>query len=469
MVVTDRPGVMLTGSGSGVLRPGRPPAQLRSPSNGHNNHRSQAVDSESDSSSSGDGKNVVRVGRDYQAVVPKIETVKPKPAPPNLPEHAVLVWSPYNHLDEKELDKYLTIAKDKYNYNMEQALGMLCWHKYDIKKAELDLPNFTPFPDEWSVEDKVLFEQAFQFHDKHFHKIKQMLPDKAMASLVKYYYSWKKTRSRTSLMDRQARRLKEDQKDDASDAASDADGSDGIGDTDEKGDIIDPRVDGKPRCQNCCTTATGQFHNTNKGMLCNACYSFWRRTGTMKSSSSKKVETGPSTSTVTSSPVNRSKLLRKPPRGMFIDKVQLEELAQGSSEQGNIILRGLDQEIVSLKRQVQNNKQIISQTKHKITQEIQEDLQGIPDTTSQRAVPRWTKEEELLAVQALRKYGKDFQAVAEIVGNKSEQHVKVFYVNNERRYHLDKIIEEYNADNRREGEENKEPPSTHNRRHSVKS
>ena len=51
-----------------------------------------------------------------------------------------------------------------------------------------DLANFTPFPDEWSVEDKVLFEQAFQFHGKSFHRIRQMLPDKSIAALVKYYY-----------------------------------------------------------------------------------------------------------------------------------------------------------------------------------------------------------------------------------------------------------------------------------------
>lgn len=29
------------------------------------------------------------------------------------------------------------------------------------------------------------------------------MPDKSIASLVKYYYSWKKTRQRTSVMDRQ--------------------------------------------------------------------------------------------------------------------------------------------------------------------------------------------------------------------------------------------------------------------------
>ena len=33
------------------------------------------------------------------------------------------------------------------------------------------------------------------------------LPDKSIAALVKYYYSWKKTRSRTSLMDRQAKKF----------------------------------------------------------------------------------------------------------------------------------------------------------------------------------------------------------------------------------------------------------------------
>jgi len=56
-----------------------------------------------------------------------------------------------------------------------QALGMLFWHKHNFDKALADLPNFTPFPDEWTVEDKVLFEQAFSFHGKTFHRIRQMV------------------------------------------------------------------------------------------------------------------------------------------------------------------------------------------------------------------------------------------------------------------------------------------------------
>eukprot|EP00088_Acartia_fossae_P005579 TRINITY_DN1251_c0_g1_i11.p1 TRINITY_DN1251_c0_g1~~TRINITY_DN1251_c0_g1_i11.p1 ORF type:complete len:351 (-),score=62.54 TRINITY_DN1251_c0_g1_i11:1029-2081(-) len=148
----------------------------------------------------------IRVGREYQAVPPPC--LPPADRRPDLcPERALLVWSPNHSITTKRLDEFVQVAKDKYSYNVEQALGMLFWHKHDLERAMQDLANFTPFPDEWSVEDKVLFEQAFQFHGKSFHRIRQMLPDKSIAALVKYYYSWKKTRTRTSLMDRQAKKL----------------------------------------------------------------------------------------------------------------------------------------------------------------------------------------------------------------------------------------------------------------------
>lgn len=73
------------------------------------------------------------------------------------------------------VDEYIILSKEKYGYNGEQALGMLFWHKHNLERAVLDLSNFTPFPDEWTVEDKVLFEQAFQFHGKSFHRIRQMV------------------------------------------------------------------------------------------------------------------------------------------------------------------------------------------------------------------------------------------------------------------------------------------------------
>lgn len=108
------------------------------------------------------------------------------------------------------VDKYIAMAKEKHGYNIEQvslgpegiwagartvlgaaepelspftgqALGMLLWHKHDVEKSLADLANFTPFPDEWTVEDKVLFEQAFGFHGKCFQRIQQMVKPSAPA------------------------------------------------------------------------------------------------------------------------------------------------------------------------------------------------------------------------------------------------------------------------------------------------
>ncbi len=62
---------------------------------------------------------------------------------------------------------------------------MLLWHKHDVEKSLADLANFTPFPDEWTVEDKVLFEQAFSFHGKSFHRIQQMVSGRRQDGLYK--------------------------------------------------------------------------------------------------------------------------------------------------------------------------------------------------------------------------------------------------------------------------------------------
>lgn len=60
---------------------------------------------------------------------------------------------------------------------------------------------------------------------------------------------------------------------------------------------------------------------------------------------------------------------------------------------------------------------------------------------------RWTNEELLLAVQGVRKYGKDFKAIAEVIGNKTEAHVRSFFVNYRRRYSLDEVLAEFEREN----------------------
>ncbi|XP_050038185.1 REST corepressor 1-like isoform X1 [Dermacentor andersoni] len=406
----------------------------------------------------------MRVGHDFQAVVPDIISAT-DPCPEFTPERALLVWSPCPDISDSKLDEYMTLAKEKYSYNAEQALGMLFWHKYDLEKAVADLANFTPFPDEWTVEDKVLFEQAFQFHGKNFHKIRQMLPDKTIPSLVKYYYSWKKTRTRTSLMDRQARRLagsREDgrwgiihrcrraapllrasvivaappQHDGASDAGSENDSDMEVDNAENK----EEAAPGGP-CSSCGSPMT-QAYTSSKGSLCGSCYQHWKRSGGCKGAlapGGRKHHERQPPARGGGMAANR----RRPPRGMCLQYQDLVTMATGPQGQGDAILRAMDSELVALKRQVQNNKQMVSQLRHKTAMGI-ENLR--PPEGNTRVNARWTNDELLIAVQGIRKYGRDFKAIAEVIGNKTEAHVRSFFVNYRRRYNLDAVLQEFEAE-----------------------
>ena len=43
----------------------------------------------------------------------------------------------------------------------------------------------------------------------------------------------------------------------------------------------------------------------------------------------------------------------------------------------------------------------------------------------------------------IRNFGKDFQAIADIIGTKTKAHVKTFYLNNRKRYNLDLLLQDH--------------------------
>ncbi|KAM6435218.1 REST corepressor 2 isoform 1-T1 [Liasis olivaceus] len=357
---------------------------------------------------------MIRVGADYQAVIPECKPESPARYS-NKELKGMLVWSPNHCVSDAKLDKYIAMAKEKHGYNIEQALGMLLWHKHDVEKSLADLANFTPFPDEWTVEDKVLFEQAFSFHGKSFARIQQMLPDKLIPSLVKYYYSWKKTRSRTSVMDRQARKLlSKKEKDDSSDELEEArQASEGEFDT------MDPKKE--PSYQKPPSS----------------------KPGPMK----KELQL----------PQYRHHPLRarrRPPKGMYLSQEDITGLST-SPDVAVLTLRHLDSQLVSLKRQVQSIKQINSSMKQALGDGIRK-LR--PPETNIKFNSRWTTDEQLLAVQAIRKYGKDFQAIAEVISNKTVAQVKTFFVSYRRRFNLEEVLQEWEAE--QEGASPAPPPGS---------
>ncbi|XP_035516035.1 REST corepressor 3 [Morone saxatilis] len=419
------PGMM--DKGSEYLGKGRSNG-TKSPSNASNGHFS-------DESGSDDEHDVgMRVGADYQANIPEFEPGSTKYSDKD--SGGMLVWSPYHCIIDAKLDEYIAIAKEKHGYNVEQALGMLFWHKHNVEKSLADLPNFTPFPDEWTVEDRVLFEQAFSFHGKSFHRIQQMLPDKSISSLVKYYYSWKKTRSRTSLMDRQARKLanrsNQDDSDEEMEEANPVEANDSDYDPNKetkKENQVEPAVPGSKVALGRREHQTLQ-HRHHQRSRC------------------------------------------RPPKGMYLTQEDVVAVSCSTSA-ANTLLRQLDMELVSLKRQclrlvvqVQNAKQMNSGLKHVLESGIEEFR--LPEC-NQKVNARWTTDEQLLAVQGVRKYGKDFQAIADVIGNKTVGQVKNFFVNYRRRFNLDEVLQEWeaeqgtrapNGDSATSGEEGKNSSTT---------
>ncbi|XP_049625882.1 REST corepressor 3 isoform X2 [Suncus etruscus] len=369
-----------------------------------------ASEPESGGSSSDDEHDVgMRVGAEYQARIPEFDPGATKYTDKD--NGGMLVWSPYHSVPDAKLDEYIAIAKEKHGYNVEQALGMLFWHKHNIEKSLADLPNFTPFPDEWTVEDKVLFEQAFSFHGKSFHRISRwygiLLPDKTIASLVKYYYSWKKTRSRTSLMDRQARKLanrhNQGDSDDDVEETHPVDGNDSD---------YDPKKETK------------------------------KEGGTEQPMQPSKVGLGRREHQSLQHRHHSQRAKCRPPKGMYLTREDVAAVSC-SPNAASTILRQLDMELISLKRQVQNAKQVNSALKQKMEGGIEEFK---PPESNQKINARWTTEEQLLAVQGVRKYGKDFQAIADVIGNKTVGQVKNFFVNYRRRFNLDEVLQEWEAE-----------------------
>ena len=97
------------------------------------------------------------------------------------------MWAPNMNISEQQLDEYLEKAMKNFNYSLEQAYSLLFWHRQDL--AKVDLTKFTPKITEWSTEDKAVFQQALKSQGKDFAKIKSLMPNKTLASLVEHYYT----------------------------------------------------------------------------------------------------------------------------------------------------------------------------------------------------------------------------------------------------------------------------------------
>lgn len=145
------------------------------------------------------------------------------------------------------------------------------------------MANYLPYPDEWSMEDRALFEQAYQFYNKNFHKINTLLPDKKISSLVKFYYTWKKVKTQ-SYIQRQINKKPSQTKDDSNDSV----GNDAVVDSETEFEANGSTSGLKQECSLCQTRKSTNYFNTNQGLLCRSCFSSKRKDGSFNANSNNE-------------------------------------------------------------------------------------------------------------------------------------------------------------------------------------
>ncbi|CAF0948847.1 unnamed protein product [Adineta ricciae] len=399
-----------------------------------------------DSSSTSDCDVRIREGTSYQANIPPLE-----PAELATDHESILFWRPTDMITDSDLLDYIDFARRKHRMSEEQALAILQICKYKISTSKLLMQQYTPEIDEWTAEEKCLFEQAYKFYGKMFSRIRQMLPDKSVGDLVRYYYSWKKTRSHKSLMDKHEKQSQLMSRDDESDE-----------DDRDTPSIPLPTKDldhrGKPSAdqsgfdeQECCNCEVtningniGPMHSTPKGVLCDACYLYWHESGLMRP------ELYPSKSTF--------RKIKRPPKNMSLDLDSLIAMNSYdnmsiSNSDVNEILDPIDKleedihrELETIQKYNQSIEILTNQTDNQresmIAPPVTPPATLITDNADITPTSTWSTDETLLAIQGFGKYGKDFDAVARIVGpTKTVADVESFFLEYRERYQLDSVIE----------------------------
>lgn len=350
---------------------------------------------------SGDDTNMLRVGAEYQAQIPDFD-----PGATNYADTDVggtLLWSPHHNLPDATLAEFIARAKEEHTYNEEQALAMLFWHQYDIEKAVADLPAYAPKPEEWTEEEKILFEKAFKRQGKKFERIQKKLPTKEIRSLVKYYYSWKKTLTRRKVCN------KKNQLPNTSTSC----------DEDVKKTPPQHRDVCAPEKSHAKGHAEQPVQSCEANQGKKACWSSRPDHHTQRAEQSPTGDTHltqKDVATVSRSPNAANNVPRQPDAELSSPGGQLNQAAQAHSAGQQRAEGGVEE--------------------------------SRPPRSDQKISAHWTVQEQLLAVQGGDRYGHDFQAIANAIGNKTADQVKYFLVTYRQQFKSEDVLQRWDAQQR---------------------
>ncbi|KAE9413782.1 hypothetical protein Angca_007814 [Angiostrongylus cantonensis] len=375
----------------------------------------------------------IQVGDDFQAHVGELQKEHDDTLTNGEREH--VLWCPPADIDEISLNQYCEYAAEKYRLAEDQALYLLQKSSFDFNVAQEKVGRRRPINEEWGEDDRALFKQALLMFGKRFDKIHQMMPYRSMSSIVQFYYNTKKDHDYKSLIDT---RMAEDSEDD--DSADDQDNDTNV-------------------CSNC-SEECRQVHVLDDMQLCFVCWTYFRFLGkhrpcnflsTVKEIRQRKRKCPRDMLDIAHSFVEMSTYVDHkivPDDENVIDGMEIVEMSKTKChEEMKAVMCELAKVRASAIRLEHSMK---SQRSEGLTDGLEsyryltisdkKDEEGFSMKLDKiKLCESWSEEERMVAFRCLLRYEDDFDAVSEVVGTKTPDQVKSFYM--EVRSDVDKVLQ----------------------------
>ncbi|VDK85154.1 unnamed protein product [Litomosoides sigmodontis] len=360
-------------------------------------------------------------------------------------EREICLWRPTDLLNVADINDYLSIALSSFNIEQDRAMFILQSSDYNIEEAKHQLAKRRIKKEPWSEEDITIFKQALQTYGKHFNKIRQLLPHKSIKEIINFYYDNKKKLNFRSIIDTFLEECNPESS------------------SSEDGDLNATEKQSN-RCYNCKETVN--LHRMGDLKLCNACFIHFRNYHRHRLCLNPFSFDGNAIATI------------KCPKGIaevverFVEfATEEEDAAQSSLSMKNVneveddddlqivsIVRPPEMRYVRILKQQEREEMLARgncvRLEHTLRMQFEKDLSEdleryrisrLPSSAASsrpRRSPSWSYKEKWQALFAFQRYGKDFDAVAEVLESKTPDMVKAFYY--EMREEIDDMVSKTN-------------------------
>ncbi|GMT09669.1 hypothetical protein PFISCL1PPCAC_966, partial [Pristionchus fissidentatus] len=378
---------------------------------------------------------IIHVGSEYQATIAETDG---KSAREDEDRDTAMWLPPPGGLDEDGLMEFCEEAMGIYMLSFDRALYILQKNDYNFKQALETIASRKTIREEWADGDNLLFRQAFCLYGKNFARIRQTMPHRSMSSIIHHYYSTKKQQDYKSLIETKIEKS-------------------GFNDEGEH------ELEGG-KCENCHEQVKRLFL-IDESKQCNTCMLYFKLMLKMRPMPKEELPEGS----------GKRRGLKIPEDYMDIvdDFVtmaeQLPAVMDGPSpsKKGRVesvhmsvcVFQTEKTKVHQRMRDIEDEMMRCRARTVRIEHAIKQQRSDLADRTtfdklkaqmekekleSERGRVRmqytWTEQEKITAFHCFVRYGRDFEAVAEVLGTKTPDMVKSFY--SDLKEDVDKIIDE---------------------------